>query len=572
MTAKRPSSEPAADVTKQSRKNITIDLKMQVLQCIEAGERQVDVGRRLGLGTSTIRTILKNGEKIKRSAKSTTPQSATKTSRSRNILLEKMEKRLSIWIEDQTQHCVPLSQLTIQEKARSIFAYLQEHEGDGSATETFQASRGWFEKFKRRINLHNMPACGDSESADKQAAREFTTTFKTIIDYGGYPPELVFNVSETGLFWKRMPSHTYISCEEKHAPGLKAAKDRLTLLLGGNAAGDFKIKPMVVYHSETPRAMRGFSKEHLPVVWKSNKKALLTADLFQQWYVSGFCPAVKQYCEEKNVEPRALLLLDSAPGHPHNLETLRTSVPVEVVFLPSNTTSLLQPMDQGVISYFKAYYLRRTFKQLVSNMYDQEQTIGDFWNSFSIMHAIENISMSWKEVTSSCMNGVWCKMWPEACYDFNGFADASSDITRDIVNLANEAGMDEVDAEDVEELLNSHGEELTKEELEEIENQHAAEEEEDEMEGAPPVRNLTTAMLSEGIAKINEILNIWSENDPDWERSSTVKRGVLADIACYQKMLWERQQRARKSTLDTAFIKQLPVIKDELEPGSSSWE
>lgn len=571
MTAKRPSSEPAGDVTKQSRKNITIDLKMQVIQCIEAGERQVDVGRRLGLGTSTIRTILKNGEKIKRSAKLTTPQSATKTSRSRNILLEKMEKRLSVWIEDQVQHCVPLTQVTIQEKARNIFTYLQEHEGDGLAVETFQASRGWYEKFKRRINLHNLPVCGDSEIADKQAARKFSTTFKTIIDYASYPPELVFNVSETGLFWKRLPSHTFISCEEKNVVWFKAAKDKLTLLLGGNAAGDFKIKPMVVYHSETPRAMRGFSKEHLPVVWKSSKKALLTADLFQQWYVSSFCPSVKHYCEEKNVEPRALLLLDSTPGHPHNLETLRTSVPVEVVFLPPNTTSLLQPMDQGIFSYFKAYYLRRTFKQLVNNMRDQEQTVGDFWNSYNIMHATENISMAWKEVTSNCMNGVWCKVWPEARYDFNRFDDASSDITRDIVNLASDAGMDEVNADDVEELLNSHGEKLTKEELEELEKQHAVEEEEeDEMEGAPPVRNLKTAMLSEGIAKINEILNVWSENDPDWERSSSVKRGVLSDIACYQKMLWERQQRARKSTLDAVFIKQLPVIKDELQPGSSS--
>jgi hypothetical protein len=73
---------------------------------------------------------------------------------------------------------------------------------------------------------------------------------------------------------------------------------------------------------------------------------------------------VQRYCEE-NEEPRGLLVLDNAPGNPENLDSLRSLLPVEVVFLPPNTTSLIQPMDQNVISNFKLYYLRRTFKELV---------------------------------------------------------------------------------------------------------------------------------------------------------------------------------------------------------------
>lgn len=101
----------------------------------------------------------------------------------------------------------------------------------------------------------------------------FLETLKTMIEEGGYSSQTAFNVDETGLFWTKMPKRTFISREEKPFPGVKVSKDRLTVMIGRNAAGDCKLKPLLIYRSENQRALKNKSKAGLPVIWKSNPKA-----------------------------------------------------------------------------------------------------------------------------------------------------------------------------------------------------------------------------------------------------------------------------------------------------------
>jgi hypothetical protein len=132
-------------------------------------------------------------------------------------------------------------------------------------------------------------------------------------------PDLVFNVDETGLYWKKLPNRIFIALEECYAPAFKAAKGRLTLLLGGNVSGTFRLKPMLVYHSETPCAMKGIVKTQLPVFWRSNKNAWVMQRIFSDWYTSYLCPAVKEFCTKNRFPHKVLLLLDNASGHPRDL-------------------------------------------------------------------------------------------------------------------------------------------------------------------------------------------------------------------------------------------------------------
>ncbi|GFY75702.1 hypothetical protein TNIN_370491 [Trichonephila inaurata madagascariensis] len=69
-------------------------------------------------------------------------------------------------------------------------------------------------------------------------------------------------------------------CQSEHFCSVKRNKHQdlklQTLLLGGKASGDFKLKPLLVYHSKNPRAMKGISKSTLLVIWKSNKESRMS--------------------------------------------------------------------------------------------------------------------------------------------------------------------------------------------------------------------------------------------------------------------------------------------------------
>ncbi|XP_040579755.1 uncharacterized protein [Lepeophtheirus salmonis] len=145
-------AEGSGSGTVHKRRAISIETKMDIIKRKEQGERTCQIAQDYGIAKSTISTILKNGESIKKlSAIPSMMGAFYDTRRSRSGKMHEMERILNMWIEDQNSSNQIVNGPIIQEKAREIWVDIGGPDDDES--KTFVASNGWFERFRKRFNL-----------------------------------------------------------------------------------------------------------------------------------------------------------------------------------------------------------------------------------------------------------------------------------------------------------------------------------------------------------------------------------------------------------------------------------
>jgi len=281
-----------------------------------------------------------------------------------------------------------------------------------------------------------------------------------------------------------------------------------------------------------------------------------------------FGPTVKRFLEDNFHPLKCLLILDNAPAHPPGLENdiLDEFSFIKVLYLPPNTTSILQPMDQQIISNFKKLYTKHLFKRCFDITENTQLTLREFWKQhFDIVVCLKLIDVAWQEVSTRTLISGWRKLWPDAVSErgFEGFDVEEGDpskgnelhpVVNEIISLGNAMGL-EVNEEDINELVEEYNEELSTEDLKELEamQQTAMQEEltEDDVEGEAVI--VPSEQIKEVLKKFHEISAFIEKNHP--EKVYTSRAIAHFDDVCLSHFRQTIKNRPRQTSLDRFFTK-----------------
>ena len=148
----------------------------------------------------------------------------------------------------------------------------------------------------------------------------------------------IYNMDQTGLFYREMPNSTLAKISDDGA-GVKEDKSRITVLFSVNGDGSKK-NIYLIGKSKTPKGVNKKFFDEKNVEYFSNSSAWMDREIFTK-IISEM---------DRNLNTPTIVIIDNFSGHkltePEKLKN------IILVFLPPNT-SKTQPLDLRIISAFK---------------------------------------------------------------------------------------------------------------------------------------------------------------------------------------------------------------------------
>jgi hypothetical protein len=363
------------------RNDLSLKMKYEV---IKTSEREPKLGIRtlaehFQCGKTQISTILKNKKEVRELYESNA-SSGLCQARKRNRMSEyaDLNDALFQWYQMCVQRNIYPDGSLLAEKALTIAERLG-HTG-------FKASNGWLHRWKVRNNIKQRTVSGESGDVRSDTNESWKERLPQILE--GYKAEDIWNVDETGCFWKALPDKG-LGQMKAECKGGKKSKHRVTIAFFVNGVGQSEFQPVVIWKSKNPRCFKGVRKESLPVRYYSQPKSWMTGDILHD--------ILGSLNRKLRAKGRSILLfMDNAGCHPTDLEGKYSNI--RVLFLPPNTTSKLQPLDLGIIQNFKLYYRKMLMRFILAKI-EECTSASDVVKSLTVLHAIRWIAQAWSQVS-----------------------------------------------------------------------------------------------------------------------------------------------------------------------------
>ena len=262
----------------------------------------------------------------------------------------------------------------------------------------WEPSLSWSVRLCKRYSVRRKRLFGEAAAADK-VGRDFWLSNEWPDMCKRYIPEDIFNADETGLFYRMVPTQTLAFPDDLSAGG-KKNKERVSILLCSNMSGNEKLKPFVIGKYAKPRCFKKVNVSNL-VKYAPQNSSWMTSDLFESW--------LRDVNRKMGSENRHILLLvDNASCHNSAVELELSNV--EVQFLPKNTTSILQPMDMGIIAATKVIYRKHMCRAIINELdKGKKATAPELAKKLTLLQGIQFLVDAWNAVTESTLVNCWRK-------------------------------------------------------------------------------------------------------------------------------------------------------------------
>jgi len=253
-------------MSNKRRRCFAIAEKVKIIERLESGVSNKNLGQELGISQSTLSTIWKSKDQIK----SVFQKDVTSNKRIKSSQHQDVEQALLEWFKIQRSKNIPINGPILQEKATEF--------GKRFNKTDFQCS-SWITRFRHRNNIVFGKINGESASvpvgiSENWLEHVWPNLRKNYADYN------IYNADETGLFFRLPPSQT-LRFKDETCSGGKLSKERLTILVPSNMTGSDKKRLLIIVKSKTPRCFKNI--KNLTVDYKSNKNAWITGDIFSNW-------------------------------------------------------------------------------------------------------------------------------------------------------------------------------------------------------------------------------------------------------------------------------------------------
>ena len=331
-----------------------------------------------------------------------------------------LDERMYTWFMKQRAGVIPINNQMLTEQARMFARDL------GIPATSFTAGNSWLYAWRIRWNISkSMKAHGKAGQVDVNdpVINKKVRAIRDEIERLQILPEDVFNTDETGLFFRATPQRTMVSLRDIKTVDVRGAKleakDRVTLLLAVNSTGSCKIPITVIGLAKNPRCF-GKDGKKCPCFYMDQSSSWCDGPRFKEWLIQVFAKHVRA----RHTRP-VMLIMDNCGGHTAKELEFTKLFNVHVALLPPNTTSVLQPLDAGIIAMVKARYrvtlIRRTLEfrnkpaaeqaalEAVAKTKRQGTCGLDYGSKAHVLDAIRMAKDAWASVEVSAIQNCWRK-------------------------------------------------------------------------------------------------------------------------------------------------------------------